>query len=114
MGYPGRSHFRFYQGDTARSTITWRVKGEPVDLDGYTAKMQVRSGSPAASPVLELTSGSGITLGSAGEISITVPAATTAALDPEIYIYSLELTSSGGEVTTLIAGQLTVTQEVTR
>jgi len=105
------------QGATFKRTITWTNQARtPYNLTGYTARMQVRSTVSASNVELELTtSNSRITLGgAAGTINLTVPAVTTAALTPGLYVYDLELISAGGEVTRLIEGNFNVKAEVTR
>jgi hypothetical protein len=75
--------------------------------------MQVRE-NPNSTAVLNLTNGSGITLGgTAGTIAISVPANTLGAATPGNYIYDLEL-NSGGEVTRLLQGSFAIQAEVTK
>ena len=105
------------QGATFKRTITWTNQAKtPYNLTGYTARMQVRSTASASNVELELTTAnSRIVLGgTAGTIQLTVPAVTTAALTPGLYVYDLELVSGGGEVTRLIEGNFNVKAEVTR
>jgi hypothetical protein len=47
-------------------------------------------------------------------ITVTISAADTAAYDFTTGVYDLELVSSGGVVTQLLAGNVTVGSEVTR
>lgn len=104
------------QGETWSLSLTWKQStGTPVDLTGYTARMQARETYGASSTVLSLTSGSGITLGgTAGTIAISVPASTTAAIGAATYVWDLEVVSGGSAVTRLVQGNLIVTPEVTR
>jgi hypothetical protein len=104
------------QGATFNRVITWNDSdGDPVDLGGYTARMQVRQRYVSTSTVLSLTSGSGITLGGAlGTITLLVSASATAEVATGEYLYDLELVSGGGVVTRLLQGSFTVRAEVTR
>lgn len=104
------------QGATLARTFTWKDKaGELVPLSGYTGRMQVRPFASSEELVLSLTSASGqITFPSAGKIVLTVSAADTANLTPGVYVYDLELQSSGGVVKRLVEGKFTVKAEVTR
>lgn len=104
------------RGDTLQVDVLWsQSNGTPVNLTGYTARMQVRPQPGDGAPILDLTSGSGITLGgSAGTIAATAPPATTRTFAPGEYVYDLELTSPTGVVTTIIAGQFVVYADVTR
>lgn len=102
------------QGATFTKSITWKDSaGDPVDLTGYTARMQVRA-DPDTAEILELTTSGGITLGGvAGTIALLASAATTAALAPGIYRYDLELVSGAGVVTRLLQGRFIVDAEIT-
>jgi hypothetical protein len=101
------------QGSTFTRSVTWSQDGLPVNITGYTAAMQIRSSYSSSTPVVSLTSSSGITLGgTAGTIQITISAVATAAIAAGNYVYDLELTS-GGTVTRLLEGQFIVTPEVT-
>ncbi|MBN8248335.1 MAG: hypothetical protein J0L84_12950 [Verrucomicrobia bacterium] len=105
------------RGDTLQFDALWsQENGDPVDLTGYTAKMQVRPQTADGAPILDLsTGGNGITLGgAAGTIAVTASAATTRTLTPGEYVYDLELTSPTGVVTTIVAGQFTLFMDVTR
>jgi hypothetical protein len=104
------------QGATFSRVITWKSStGTPVDLTGYTAKMQVRVSYTSASAVLTLSTAAGsIVLGGAlGTITITGQASAMT-MDGNNYVYDLELTSGGGAVTRLIMGNFTVRAEVTQ
>lgn len=86
----------------------------PVDLTGFTAKMQVRkkAGDPV---ILELsTANSRITLGGiAGTIDLLVAANITDALVPGMYKYDLEITTGAGVVTRFVEGLFEVVGQIT-
>ena len=104
-----------YQGATFNKVFTWEVDAVPVNLTGYTARMQVRSTKDSATTIVSLTTGSGITLGgAAGTITLDLSATATAALPSGVYLYDLELVSGGGQVTRLLEGKFTISAEVTR
>jgi hypothetical protein len=113
-----RYDIQINQGATFSLAATWKDSaGTPVNLTGYTARMQVRTAYDATATILNLTSAAGdITLGgSAGTITITVSATATAALTaPWAGAYDLELVSGGGVVTRLLEGSASVSPEVTR
>jgi hypothetical protein len=106
----------FPQGATWNLALTWNDdSGDPINLTGYTARMQVRASYDSATSVLALTNGSGLTLGgAAGTITLAVSATQSASVAAANYVYDLELQSGGGEVVRLVEGTLTVTPEVTR
>jgi hypothetical protein len=104
-------------GATYSQTINWKT-GSPaafVNTTGYTARMQLRTSYSAATASLELTTVNGrISLTNAGVITLSLTATETAALAAGRYVYDLELVSSGGVVTRLLEGVVTVSPEVTR
>lgn len=89
---------------------------QPVDLTGYTARMQIREKLTSDVVLQELTTTNGkIVLNNTTKtIQFLLTAVETAALNFNTAVYSLELASSGGEVTQLLTGTLTLVKEVTR
>lgn len=115
MGYPGTYNISITQGETVSRTLTWAIDSQPVNLTGYSARMQVRERVSSERILLELTTGAGLTLGAeAGTVTISITDTVTAALTPAGCVYSLELTSPDGEVTPLLSGSFSVRAEVTR
>lgn len=105
------------QGATLSRTITWKDSAKaPINVTGYSARMQVRASVTATTTVIELTTAnSRIALGgAAGTVTLTVSAADTAALAAGRYVYDLELVSGSGVVSRLIMGNFVVRGEVTR
>ena len=88
--------------------------GDPIDLTGYTAKMQLRLKYGAPTAALTLTTGGGgiVIDGPNGTINITATDEQTLTLEPTFYVYDLDLIS-GGVITRLIQGQITARPEVT-
>lgn len=117
MQAPGRLDMSCYQGASWDYTLTWQTGGTPVNLSGYTGRMQVRDGYDGGSAIVSLVSGTGVTLGgTAGTILLELTAAQTAAIDATPsgqYVYDLELVS-GATVTRLVEGTFIVSPEVTR
>ena len=111
---PGFYDLQCPQGATFNKRFTLLLSDVPVNLTGYTARMQVRESYDSASAVVSLTSGSGIALGgTAGTIDVTVSSTATAALDAGQYVYDLEL-DSGSSVDRWLQGSWIVSAEVTR
>lgn len=107
--------FTIYQGSTFSRTITYKDNnGDPVDLTGYTARLQVRI-SYDSDVLLELTTeNGGIELGGAlGTIRLLASASDTADLDFSKARYDLELVS-GSTVTRLLMGLVFLSREVTK
>ena len=88
----------------------------PVDLAGFTARMQIRASAEAVDPpLLSLVSPTDITLdNTAKAITITITATVTAAFTFAAGVYALELVSATGVVTQLLSGNIIVLDEVTR
>lgn len=112
----GRYTVQAEQGATLALSLTWKdPDGNPIDLLGYTARLQVRrSATASGDPLLEATDGNGITLGGEdGVIAIEIPAETMADVPAGDLRYDLEL-DSGSQVTRLLEGVFKVSPEVTR
>lgn len=87
----------------------------PVNLTGFTARMQIRETIESTTTLVSLTEASGITLGgAAGTIGITISATATALLDFDSAVYDLEVVSAGGIVTPVAYGNVYLNDEVTR
>jgi hypothetical protein len=104
------------QGATFQKTLTYKIGRNPVDITGWTARMQVRERYEAESVLLNITTeNGGITLGGrAGTIDLYVSDEVTAGFIVGPHVYDLELINTTGEVTRLIEGKFSVTPEVTR
>lgn len=113
-----------FQGATFSQTLYWEVGSPPlpVNLSGYTAKLQVRSSHKSKAIILELSTTNGrITLGTGGDmttgaINLFVSATDTAQLsvcDDLKPVYDLEMTS-GGVVSRILQGNVIIAPEVTR
>lgn len=91
--------------------------GPPINLVGYTARMQIRETVGAANPLMQLTSelGGGITIvGETGTITLLIGDVATAGIDWRWGVYDLEIESATGETTRLLQGEVEVQPEVTR
>jgi hypothetical protein len=115
-----------FQGATFNQTLFYETgsPSTPVNLSGYTAKMQIRSKPESKAIILELstTTGGGngrITLGTSGDfttgaINLFISASDTASLSVcQNAVYDLELTS-GSIVTRILQGNVIISPEVTR
>lgn len=106
------------QGATFRRRLTWKTgtPALPVNLTGYTARMQIRGELTDATVLLELTTeNGGITLGgTAGTIDLYISAVATAGITWESGVYDLEMVASNSDVIRLVAGGVSVSPEVTR
>jgi len=92
--------------------------GDPIDLTGYTAEMQIREKLTTDPPFLTLSTANGriVIDGPNGSITLSIANADTAALTQTAGVYDLELTSGDATpvIVRLIEGQVKISQEVTR
>lgn len=103
------------QGSTLDLVWTYRIGRYPVNLTGYSARMQVRETHQSLSTIISLDDRDGITLGGkAGTIGIYIPAAVTESFKPIAHVYDLELIAPDGRVDRMLEGTFIVTPEVTR
>lgn len=112
----GTLDFTIEQGATFNLLLTWKIDTVPVNLTGYTARLQARVDVEDSEVIVSLTtSNGGITLGgSAGTISLDQTATQTTLLPAGTYVYDLELIASNSTVTRLVQGELLISPEVTR
>ena len=111
---PGFSDLDCPQGATFTKRFTLLLENVPVNLSGYSARLQVRESYDSLTPVVSLTSGSGITLGgTAGTIDVSVSATVTAGIPAAQYVYDLEL-QTGASVDRWLQGSWVVSPEVSR
>lgn len=96
------------QGCSWSRVVTWDDSaGAPLDLTGYTRRMQFRRGS---SLVLELSSTlGGVAVGTTdGQVTLSMDPGQTAELPEGTLSFGLLMTSPGGVVTELLTGALAV------
>lgn len=89
---------------------------DPIDLTGYTARMDIKRSVGESTALLQLTTAnSRILITSAtGLVTLVLTAAETAAITTWLRgVYDLELVSAGGDVTRLCEGAVTVAANVT-
>lgn len=119
----GKYNLTIEQGTTINLTLLYKDSGSnPIDLTGYSAKMQIKSTYADKNPRTFLTLSSslnadntGLTLGgTSGSINIYVSAASSSAINFDSAIYDLEITSATGVVTRILEGNAKLNREVTR
>lgn len=101
------------QGSDFGITLTLSEDGSAKDLSNYSARAQLRSKKSSTSVAATFTCT--VIDASNGKIKMELTNSETAALSAGIYYYDLEIhTSNDANVTRLLEGKATVTQEVTR
>lgn len=112
------------QGATFSQTLIWEVGNPPapVNLTGYSAKLQIRSSHKSKAVIIELsTANSRITLGTngnytTGAINLFISSTDTSELSvcEEVKaVYDLEMTS-GYTVSRILQGNVIISPQVTR
>lgn len=99
-------------GDTETISLTITDSAGPINITGRTYAAQIRSTASSSTIVASFTCA--IASAAAGTVTCTLPATTTAALTPQTAAFDLQETTAAGVVTTLLAGQVTIVQDVTR
>lgn len=107
--------FYYHKGDTwDGERVVWKDSaGAAVDLTGYAVKMQLRSAADAT-VIAELTGGDGLTVTPLdGKIEINAsPAKMIDTVEGAVYKYDLQV-SIGGNVRTLLRGEVWIDEEIT-
>ena len=85
--------------------------GNALDLTGYTIAAQIRKTYGSSNVTAVFTTAHN---GANGQVTMSLPDATTAAIESGRYVYDLMIESGAGEKTRVIEGQATVTPGVTR
>jgi len=99
-------------GDTETITLNLQdANGTAINVTGRTYAAQIRSTADSTTVLASFTCA--ISNAAGGVVTATLPAATTAALTPGVAVFDLQETN-GATVTTLLAGPVTITQDVTR
>ena len=112
MGSPANFPLTIRTGDTETVTVTMQTAaGAAIDITGRTYQAQIRD--TAESTAVLATFSCAVTNGTAGVFACTLGTATTSALSAQSAVWDCQ-ENNGGVVTTLLAGQVWVVQDVTR
>ena len=106
----------FYRGDTVVIPLTFtQADGNPLDLTGYTIWLTMKSSTDDADDdAVVQVSVTEHTDAVNGQTSITIPASTTANIEPGKYMYDIQMVSGEGVVSTLELSKVKVMADVTR
>ncbi len=113
----GKLDLTIEQGTTFRRELVWKdASNTPINLTGYSARMQVREHLSSQTAFLELsTSNSRISITAAqGKLVLEIPANITETLTHPTGVYDLELEAANGTVTRLLQGRVTIDRSITR
>lgn len=123
----GKYSFVIDQGSTVNFEIQYKDSaGTPIDLNGYGARMQVRSDYSSNTILMTLSSsllpdGTGLNMSgssgtkplTSGSIGIYISAATSSMMTFDKALYDLEI-HSGSYVSRILQGQIKLSKEITR
>lgn len=103
-----------YQGKTVNFTLTWGGSS-PINITGYTARMQLRESFNATAKIAEFTTENGrISVGGAnGIFTFSMTATDTAALPAVSGVYDIEIIN-GSSVYLAQSGKFMIAPEVTK
>lgn len=112
----GKCNFTIKQGSTFRKSFQWIAGGSPVDMTGWTARMQIRPEVDSDSVIAELTTeNGGITIEPLeGKINLFLSDVETSVFSFESAVYDIELVDQAGDVHRDIEGKIKLSPEVTR
>jgi hypothetical protein len=106
------ANLAIYQGDDYAAVVTvYDANGNPLDLTGYTANAQIRRGPADQNPAVAAEMAVLIVL--PNQINLSVSHTVTVKLSGR-YQWDLQLVTAAGAVTTMLAGTVEVTPEITR
>ena len=109
--------FAIELGATLLREIVWAdSESDPIDLTGYTARMQIRRSVNNPAVLADMTTeNGGITLGTTdGKIALELTAEHTSEISAKAGVYDLELIDGDGFVTRLLQGEVEFSPETTR
>lgn len=87
----------------------------PIDITGYSAKLQVREKADSQIVIVEVNDGAGLLLtGPLGKIDLTFTSVQTGLMVNDVYAWDLRLTSPSNVVDTIVGGSILPEQAVTR
>lgn len=99
------------QGATFNLNFRVETDGTPWDLSDYTFAMQVRRSTSASTTLLDIDDA---TMTSVGHVAVSIPADLMNDVPAGRWVYDIELTSSGEEVTRILEGRFIVSPQVTQ
>lgn len=112
MATPAKYDIQIRVGDTETFSFTLEDEnGSPINLGASTFAAQIRSSAAATSTIASFSTA--VTSTGAGTFYISLSSGTTAALTPTNGVWDLQQNLSG-TITTLVAGDVRIVQDVTR
>jgi hypothetical protein len=111
MDMADRGDLEIYQGDDYGGQVFVTTDGTtPANIAGYTAQAQIRQGVADSYPNVLIQMQATV---SSPYVNLAIPRTQTLNLTRDCY-WDLQLIATDGTITTIMAGQVVVVQEVTR
>jgi hypothetical protein len=110
MAFPGSYSFNYYRGDTAQFVVRPKTaNGETFDLTGYSAAFTIANQSgPSGTQTAAVT----VVNTTTDIVTCTITPAIGRTLSAGTYVYDVQITN-GTQIYTLLAGSITVTNDIT-
>ena len=110
----GTYNFTLEQGTTFIRSLTLQENGAAMNLTGFSVASQMRSTHDSSTVVG--TFSCSVINNTGGVIQMQMSSSASGAIEEGVYVYDVEITSSGGGGNTkrILQGKVTVTPEVTR
>lgn len=117
MSCTAEYNFCIVAGDDLDLAVRYKADGVPVDVTGYTARMQIRT--RVSKPDIFISAVCVVTDALNGEITCSLTAAETSTFivlpkTKARYVYDLEFINLSGDTITILKGNIDVTIGVTR
>jgi hypothetical protein len=106
-------NFTIPQGATFNLNLQYELNSQPVDIEGYEVRMQIRKSYDLPAVVELTTENGGIVVSDVNNIDLTIDAETTEELTAGRYLYDIELVDDN-VVERILLGVATVSAEVTK
>jgi len=114
---PAKLDLIIYQGATFFKRFTWKDRRAPIDITGYTFKMQIRPSIDSTTVLAEYTSATGefyLEDPANGVFVLEVDNAITEGYSFDEAVYDIECTYPDGRVSRMLYGRVSLSREVTR
>lgn len=113
---PAKQNLAIYQGDDYFLDAVFSVGGAPFDISAWTFAAQIRKTTADADNSGDAFAEFDCTIvdGPGGRLRLFLDHAQTEAIEETAGQWDLQGTDAGGMITTLLAGAVTITKEVTR
>jgi len=117
MLQPAKLDLVIYQGSTFFKRFTWKDSRTPIDITGYTFRMQIRPSVESETILADLSSSNGdfyLEDPENGVFVLEIPHQITTEYQFDRSVYDIECIYPDGRVARILFGNVTLSREVTR